>query len=131
MVVMLLLIDENVPASVSDFLSERGHQVQYVRDHFLPGTADPIVAAGGDRMGAIIVTWDQRDFRRLASRVPEGGKAAFRRLGRISFRCPESKGRMRIKQVIEAIEAEYERAQRRADQRLLVEITTTSVRFIM
>jgi predicted nuclease of predicted toxin-antitoxin system len=131
MVVMRLLIDENVPESVASFFRERGHEVLYVRDILLPSTPDPVVAAAGDRLGAIIVTWDQRDFRRLAARVPEGGQAALRRLGRISFRCPESSGRKRLEQVIGLIEAAYVQAQEQKDSRLLVEITKTNVRFLM
>lgn len=131
MVVMLLLIDENVPESVTDFLRERGHVVRHVRDLFLPGTPDPIIATAGDRMGAIVVTWNHRDFKRLAARVPTGGQAALRHLGRINFRCPEAKGRMRVEQIIDVIEDEYERAQRRRDKRLLVEITMTTVRLIV
>jgi len=38
---------------------------------------------------------------------------------------------MRVEQIIEVIEDEYERAQRRRDKRLLVEITMTTVRLIV
>lgn len=130
MVVMPLLIDENVPESVTDFFRERGHRVDHVRDLYLAATPDPIIAAVADRMGAIVVTWNHRDFKKLAARVPRGGQAALRRLGRINFRCAESLGRQRAEQVIEIIEAEYERAQNRRDKRLLVEVTQTSVRLI-
>ncbi|OLB93480.1 MAG: hypothetical protein AUH30_20095 [Candidatus Rokubacteria bacterium 13_1_40CM_68_15] len=54
----------------------------------------------------------------------------MRRLGRINFRCAESLGRQRAEQVIEIIEADYERAQKRRDKRLLIEVTQTSVRLI-
>jgi predicted nuclease of predicted toxin-antitoxin system len=131
MVVMLLLIDENVPESVTTFLRERGHDVRHVRDLFLPGTPDPVIASGADRIGAIVVTWNHRDFKKLAARVPKGGAAALRRLGRINCRCPEPQGRARVEQVIDVIEGEYERAQMRRDKRLLIEITMTSVRIIV
>lgn len=130
MVVMPLLIDENVPESVTEFLRERGHRVDHVRDLYLAATPDPIIAAVADRMGSIVVTWNHRDFKKLAARVPKGGQAALRRLGRINFRCAESLGRQRAEQVIEILEAEYERAQNRRDKRLLVEVTQTSVRLI-
>jgi predicted nuclease of predicted toxin-antitoxin system len=127
---MPLLIDENVPESVTDFLRRRGHHVRHVRDLFLPGTPDPVIAAAGDREGAIVVTWNHRDFKKLAARVPQGGAAALRRLGRINFRCDESKGLLRVEQTIDILEAEYMRAQGRRDQRTIIEVTTTSVRLI-
>jgi hypothetical protein len=59
-----------------------------------------------------------------------GGAAALRRLGRINFQCADSKGRYRVEQVIEIIEAEYEMAQKRGDERVLVEVLTNSFRII-
>jgi len=79
------LIDENVPTSVSEFFLDRGHEVLLVRDVLLPGTPDAVIAAVGDQMEAIVVTWNYRDFDRLVSRVPEGSRRTFRRLGRISL----------------------------------------------
>lgn len=58
---MTLLIDENVPNSVAEFFAGRGHHVSYVRDVLPAGTPDPVVARIGDRLSAIVVTWD-RDF---------------------------------------------------------------------
>jgi len=127
---MLLLIDENVPESVTTFLRNRGHDVRHVRDLALAETPDPIIAAAGDKLGAIIVTWNHKDFKKLAARIPVGGAAALRRLGRINFRCDESKGRYRVEQVIESIEVEYEMAQKRGDKRVMIEILTNSFRII-
>jgi len=62
--------------------------------------------------------------------APVGGAAALRRLGRINFRCDESKGRYRVEQVIESIEVEYEMAQKRGDKRVMIEILTNSFRII-
>jgi predicted nuclease of predicted toxin-antitoxin system len=92
---MLLLIDENVPNSVAEFLASRGHDVRFVRDLFPAGTPDPVIATIGDRLAAIVVTWD-RDFEDLVKRIPEGNRARFRRLGRLSFRCNEVRGRQLI-----------------------------------
>ena len=89
---MLLLIDENVPRSVVEFFRSRGHDVRLVRDVLLPGAADEVIAVIGDQLGAIVVSWNQKDFRALASRVPVGTKRQFRSLGRITFRCNESHG---------------------------------------
>src|SRR5690348_2323544 len=106
---MLLLIDENVPNSVAEVFAARGHDVRYVRDLFPAGTPDPVIAATGDRLSAIVVTWD-KDFDTLVRRIPEGNRARFRRLGRISFKCNETRGRPLLEKWIAQIEFHYETA---------------------
>lgn len=118
---MLLLIDENVPDSVAQFFAARGHEVRYVRDILPAGTADPVIAAIGDRLSAIVVTWD-KDFDRLVSRIPEGNKTRFRRLGRISFRCNEANGLTQLKRWIGHIEMLYADAREQDDFRMIVQI---------
>lgn len=126
---MLLLIDENVPASVAGFFAERGHDVRYVRDLFPAGTPDPVIATIGDRMSAIVVTWD-RDFETMVKRVPEGNRARFRRLGRISFRCDESKGHALLEKWIDMLELHYEKARQEADFRMIVQIQESGAKFM-
>jgi len=126
---MHLLIDENVPESVTEFFRARGHEVSLVRDILLPGTPDPVVGAVGDEMAAIVVSWD-RDFRSIASRLPGVGKRRLRRLGRISFRCSEPHGRQLIEKWIEHVEFEYAQAQKRGDKRLMVEIMESGLKVI-
>lgn len=118
---MLLLIDENVPQSVADFLEARGHDVKYVRDLFPNGTPDPVIAAIGDKLSAVIVTWD-RDFKSIASRVPQGNVTKFRNLGRISFSCDYAAGRVQVEKYIDHIEFHYERCRRNPDLRMIVEV---------
>ena len=118
---MLLLIDENVPNSVAEFLKGRGHDVRFVRDLFPAGTPDPVIATIGDRLSAIVVTWD-RDFEDLVKRIPEGNRAKFRRLGRLSFRCNEVRGRHLIEKWIESVEFHYAQALRHGDFRMIVQI---------
>ena len=127
---MLLLIDENVPDSVAQFFRERGHDVRLVRDLFLPGTADPVIASVGNDLGAIIVTWNHKDFKKLATQIPIGHRQRFRNLGRINFRCNEVQGRRRAESNIESIEFEFMQAQKRPDKRLLIEISDTSLRVL-
>jgi predicted nuclease of predicted toxin-antitoxin system len=118
---MFLLIDENVPRSVADFFASRGHDVRFVLDLFPAGVPDPVIATIGDRLSAIVVTWD-RDFEKLVSRVPEGNREKFRRLGRISFRCNEVKGRLLLERWISHIEFHYASARTRKDFRMMVQI---------
>lgn len=126
---MLLLIDENVPNSVAQVFSERGHDVRHVRDLLPGGTPDPVIATVGDRLSAVVVTWD-RDFERLVKRIPEGNRTKFRRLGRISFRCNEVKGRALLERWIEMIEFHFAQAQEQSDFRMMVQIQETGVRFM-
>lgn len=118
---MSLLIDENVPASVAEFFAARGHAVKFVRDILPAGTPDPVVATIGDKLSAIVVTWD-RDFDKLVSRVPSGNRTAFRRLGRISFRCNEVEGKRLLEKWIDMIEFHYKRSLSDSDFRMIVQI---------
>jgi predicted nuclease of predicted toxin-antitoxin system len=118
---MLLLVDENVPNSVAEFFSARDHEVRFVRDLFPAGTPDPVIATIGDRLSAIVVTWD-RDFETLVKRIPAGNRAKFRRLGRISFRCSEPKGRALLERWIEHIEFHFRSASEKGDFRMIVQI---------
>lgn len=118
---MLLLIDENVPMSVATFLTERGHDVRHVRDLFPAGTPDPVIASIGDKLAAIVVTWD-RDFDGFAKRIPAGNRTRFRRLGRITFRCNESEGRRQIERWIGHIEFHFASIASDSDARMIVQI---------
>jgi len=118
---MLLLIDENVPNSVAEFLIARGHEVRFVRDLFPGGTPDPVIATIGDRLSAIVVTWD-RDYESLVRRIPAGNRARFRRLGRISFRCNEARGLALLERWIAYVEFHFAEASKNKDFRMIVQI---------
>jgi predicted nuclease of predicted toxin-antitoxin system len=118
---MLLLIDENVPASVASFFAERGHDVRHVRDLFPAGIPDPVIATVGDHLSAIIVTWD-RDFDALVRRIPQGNRNRFKRLGRITFSCNEARGLELARRWITSIEFHFERALEGSDFRMIVQV---------
>ena len=124
---MRLLIDENVPTSVAEFFTSRGHTADYVRDLLPAGTPDPVIARIGDRMSAIVVTWD-RDFEKIVKRVPDGNRTAFRRLGRISFRCNEVQGIVLLTRWISLIEMHYEQALTERDFRMIVQIQESGIK---
>lgn len=126
---MVLLIDENVPNSVVEFFKKRGHEVHLVRERLPAGTPDPVVAVIGDRLSAIVVSWD-RDFQRLVSRIPYGNRTRFRHLGRISFKCNETQGRKLLERWITFIELHYEQCQTEPDFRMIVEIQRSAVKFM-
>jgi hypothetical protein len=124
---MLLLIDENVPDSVAQFLAERGHDVRYVRDLFPRGIPDPIIATLGDQMAAMVVTWD-RDFDKFVQRIPEGNKQRFRNLGRISFQCREPRGRALIERWITTIEFHERTCRERGEGRMIITIQESGLK---
>ena len=118
---MRLLIDENVPKSVAEYFASRGHSVQYVQDLFPAATPDPVIAQIGDKLSAIVVTWN-RDFRKFVSRIPAGNRGTFRRLGRISFQCREPRGVPLLEHWIETVEFHYAQCLERRDFRMIVQI---------
>ena len=94
-----------------------------------PVRPDPVIAVIGDRLSAIVVSWD-KDFERLVSRVPHGNKTRFRNLGRISFKCNETQGRALLQKWIAYIEMHYETCQSERDFRMIVEIQGAALKFI-
>ena len=115
---MRLLIDENVPQAVARFLRDRGHTVYLSHALFPRGTDDWMLAIQGDAHAMVIVTWD-KDFRAI---VPQ-----FRRLGRLTFRCPEPRGRARVETLIESIEFEHAQSEQYGT-RFMIEILDQTFR---
>jgi len=120
---MFLLIDENVPESVADVFRQHGHEVRYTRDELAAGAPDPLIAASGDAVGAIVVTWNRKHFKKLATRASK----RFPRLGLITFTCSEVDGAKRLETVIRVVEEEFERSLEREDSRLMLDIGKTKV----
>lgn len=123
---MLLLMDENVPASVGRVFEARGHTVEWAVDVTLPRTPDEIIARYGDVHGAIVVTWNARDFKHLSPAIPQDNVIRFRRLSWIVFRCNEARGAERAERWLPAIEQHVTLARFRRDPRLMISITLTT-----
>ena len=120
---MLLLVDENVPDSITTFLRQRGHDVHLVRDSGLKGEPDTYVARAANEIGAIVITFNHRHFAQLIARKAQAGKIRFPNCGRISFRCDEAQGLERLREFMEDIEREYVVAQSRPDKRVILSIS--------
>lgn len=119
---MRFLIDEDVPRSVAEFLTERGHEVLYARDLLLPGEKDAVVATLADREKATLVTWNVKDFKKITGRRTSGGSERLRHMSMLCFKCDHSQGLRRLKQVIDAIEYEHARAMGRHDPGVFMNI---------
>jgi hypothetical protein len=96
--IIAFLTDVNVPDSVGNFLRERGHDVERVREVMPADSPDPVVAEAAMQAGRILVSWD-RDFNQQRFRKPR-----FDTLSRIGFSCPEPLGVRRLGEVIDLIE---------------------------
>jgi len=121
---MILIADEDVARSVTEFLLERQHEVHLSTELLLPSTPDRTIAAKADQLSATVVTCD-RDFDRLIQR----NNLRFRSAGRISLRCSQARARARLAQVIELIEFDHRRRQELPDKRLIVDVKDSNVVF--
>jgi predicted nuclease of predicted toxin-antitoxin system len=122
---MILIIDEDVPRSVTEFLRGREHEVYLSTELLLPPTPDRTIAAKANQMSAIVVTCD-KDFDRLIQR----NNLRFRSAGRISLRCNQARARDRLAQAIDLIEFAHHRRRELPDKRLIVDVKDSNVVFL-
>lgn len=127
---MTLLIDEDVPKAVADFLRERGHKVLMADEIFPKSTPDPVIAKQAELDEAIVVSCNVKHFERLISKVPHrSGRqpgAHRKRTGTILFFKCQAQAAARVRSVIDRIEADYVRTANKRDQRFMVRIRLNS-----
>lgn len=107
--VMELLIDENVPEAVTEFLRSRGHNIEMVRNVLPVGTEDPVVATVGNRFSKTIVTWD-KGFDKAArprQKNTQQNQTRYRKLGQIVLDCKYAQGLDVLQEHIEIVETYY------------------------
>lgn len=124
---MRLLLDHNVPNSVALVFRTHGHDVRLVRDILPTDSPDLLVATVSEEEGFILVSCD-RDFRKIAPRIPKGARTRFRNLSRISIECSEPQAAQRIEEAMALIEFEYEGAQKRSDKRIHIVIQNNGIK---
>ena len=107
---MDLLLDHNVPDSVAVVFREFGHTVHLVREILPTDSPDPLIAAVADRDGYILVSCD-KDFEKIAPRIPVGSRTRFRRLNRISLDCSETQAARRVQATMGYIELAFTKTQ--------------------
>ena len=127
MPVLTLLLDHNVPDSVAVVFKEHGHNVVLVRDILPVDSPDPLVATVSEESGAILVSCD-RDFKKIAPRIPRGQRTRFGKLSRISLDCNEYQAAQRVHEAMSLIESEYDIAQHRRDSRLFIIIQNAGIK---
>jgi predicted nuclease of predicted toxin-antitoxin system len=118
--VLPLFLDEGAPRSVGLYFTEQGHDVSYMQDEMVRGSADLLVGEVALRNNRILVAVD-RDMKRIASRHGIG-KSRFKRLHLLQFLCSEPQAVHRLREALSLIEHEWEKAHLKAARRFWVEI---------
>jgi predicted nuclease of predicted toxin-antitoxin system len=124
---MRFLLDHCIPASVADFLRGRDHVVLILTDVLPEDAKDQVVAKTSEINDCILVTQDP-DFKRIAKRIPDGGKTSVRKLSRISLQCETPDCASRIRAAISFIEFEWNLCQSMTDRRMFLVIGDHSMR---
>lgn len=120
---MVFLIDEDVPVDVASFLALRQHTVYLVKTVLGAGSPDRSNVLFADRISAVVVTWNHKDYARLIPRRPPDNNWRYRHAGRLSFLCSHPRGQGRLEQFIELIEAEFQGRAAQHDRRVIAEIS--------
>lgn len=118
---MKFYLDENVPASVQAVLQERGHTVVWTRDILPLGSPDDMVAAVSEEAEATLISHD-KDFKRIAPRIPNGERTRFKKLSMIRLMCEKPRSAQRITTVLPFIELDNEQREIFPDIRSIIEI---------
>ena len=123
---MQFYLDENVAASVQRVLETAGHSVVWTREITSEGVADDVVAAVAESAVATLVSHD-KDFKKIAPRIPDGQRRRFRRLSMIRLSCKKPRAAERIATVLPYIEFDYGQRESLPDRRSIIEVKTDLV----
>lgn len=118
---MKFYLDENVAASVQHVLEDAGHEVIWTRDITGQGAADDVVAAVSENDRAVLVSHD-KDFKKIAPRIPDGQRQRFRRLNMVRLQCTKPRAAERFSKLLVYIEFDYNHRQAHGLGRSIVEI---------
>ncbi len=91
--------DENVPQSVADWLTQRGHVMTRVVDLIPPGSPDTLVTQVAEANGLVILTYDRDFLQRQHSQAASMLVLDFK---------PPTRALNSLHTVIELIEAHYQ-----------------------
>lgn len=123
---MLFYLDENVPAQVEAVIVSKGHEVRWKRDIIPEGSPDQMVAAVSEDAGAILVSHD-KDFKRIAPRIPDGQRTRFRKLSMLRLECKKPKSAHNVGNLFDFIELEARLRGEGENSRLMISIRDSSI----
>jgi predicted nuclease of predicted toxin-antitoxin system len=118
------IADENVPQGLVSFLLERGHEVIISREIIGQRATDDLVAAFTDQSRAILITFNGKDFKRIAARrpPPHSNRRSLRNYSAVYFDCGYVKSVPRLREHIDIVEWEARKAGDRPDKRIFITI---------
>jgi predicted nuclease of predicted toxin-antitoxin system len=120
---MLFYLDECVPDSTRQLLTERGHSAFRITDFVAEGSPDPLVATVSQQADAMLVSHD-RDFKEYSSRRTNGQQPRYPRLCVIHMQCSQPRIPERLISCLSLILLERSERQHMHDKRLIVEVKT-------
>lgn len=123
---MLFYLDENVPARVQAVLEAAGHEVTWTRDLTGEGAPDVVVAAVSQENDATLISHD-KDFKKIAPRIPDGQKQRFRSLSIVRLACGKPQSAERVAKVLRYIEFDYDQRAAFPDQRSIIEVKKANI----
>lgn len=124
-----MLTDEDVPDPVAEFLAARGYHVLFVRDHFGRETEDHVIARAASQQAALVFTWNQRHFVRLAKRRRKTGALSYPGMSVVAFVCAHPRGLERLELLIEDIEDVYVNRVVERGIRMIAQVDDAVLRF--
>lgn len=116
-----IFVDENVPDDIANFLMRMDYEVHLVRDRFVAGTPDHVIAKAADEYGAVVLTYDS-DYKRLAGWQLKSPPSRYPNMGLVILSGREEDGLALITSALPEIELMHALVQMRTDTRLLVEV---------
>lgn len=126
---MLFILDENAPLPLARAITSLGFVCERLADELVgTGFTDEEVVRYANDLGeraqleVMIVTYDRRDFKKLASRRPPHGYCEFRRVGSLWLNCNNKRVTQRLEVHAEVIHAAIVSAKRHSDRRVFLEL---------
>lgn len=123
---MLFYLDENVPANVQAVLEDAGHTAVWTRDITGEGAPDVVVAAVAEEEDATLISHD-KDFKKIAPRIPDGQKQRFRKLSIIRLGCEKPNSAKRLASALRFIEFDHSQRNNYPDRRSIIEVKKTNI----
>jgi hypothetical protein len=123
------IADENVPRAIVEVLRSRGHDVIESRSVIGQRAPDELVDAFADQQRANLITFNPRDFKRIADRRPPplSDRRSYRNYSALYFKCEYAQAVQRLRVHLDLLEWEASRANEASDKRIFVTIGNRQV----
>lgn len=118
---MRFILDECIPVSAAEMLSENGFEVFRITDFVPSGSPDQLVATVAQEQNAILISHD-KDFKEYASWRIDGQETRFRKLCVVRMECKQRRIRERLEKSLSHISIEYEDRKKMHDPRLIINV---------